>query len=58
MASSDDGFADGDDPRHGLAVCQDCQSVQPVEVDADGEIRTVGNPNCGCGSNEFRLIEE
>lgn len=57
MASSDDGFPDRDDPRHGLAVCEDCQSVQPVEVDAAGEIRTVGNPTCRCGNNEFRLLD-
>ena len=57
MASSDDGIPGGDDPKHGLAVCEDCQSVQPVEVAQGGEIRTVGNPNCRCGNNEFKLID-
>ncbi|QLD87546.1 hypothetical protein HWV07_00245 [Natronomonas salina] len=50
-------MASSDDPRHGLAVCEECESVQPVEVDPSGEIRTVGNPSCRCGSNEFRLLE-
>lgn len=50
-------MSSSDDPRHGLAVCEECQSVQPVEVGPDGAIRTVGNPNCRCGSNEFRLLE-
>ena len=58
MASSDDGFAENDGPRHGLAICENCRSVQPVEVDAAGEIRTVGNPNCRCGDNEFRLVDQ
>lgn len=57
MASSDDGMAGSDDPKHGLAVCEDCQSVQPVEVRPAGDIRAVGNPNCRCGNNEFRLLD-
>lgn len=50
-------MASSDDSRHGLAVCEDCESVQPVEVEPGGDIRTVGNPSCRCGSNEFRLLE-
>lgn len=46
-----------DDKRHGLAVCEDCDSVQPVEVRSNGELYTVGNPNCHCGNNNFRLLE-
>ena len=57
MASSDDGLPGGDDSKHGLAVCAECQSVQPVEVSSGGEIQTVGNPTCRCGRNEFELID-
>jgi len=51
-------MASSDDPRYGLAVCEDCESVQPVQVAPGGTLQTVGNPNCECGNNEFRLLEE
>lgn len=50
-------MASSDKEEHGLAVCEDCQSVQPVEVGPGGDLRTVGNPNCKCGRNEFRLLD-
>lgn len=43
--------------RHGIAVCEECETIQPVEVRPDDEIRAMGNPVCECGSNEFRLME-
>lgn len=42
--------------RHGIAKCRDCETIQPVEVGPDEELATLGNPNCQCGKNEFRLI--
>jgi hypothetical protein len=50
-------MASSDEARHGLAVCEDCESVQPVEVGPGGEIRTVGNPKCRCGANAFRVLD-
>lgn len=43
--------------RHGIAKCEDCDTIQPVEVGPDDELRAMGNPNCECGSNAFRLME-
>ena len=43
--------------NHGIAVCEDCGAIQPVEVHPDGDIRTMGNPICECGSNRFSLVE-
>lgn len=51
-------MASSEDVRHGLAVCEDCQSVQPVAVMPDDQLQTVGNPNCRCGNNSFRLLNE
>ena len=42
---------------HGIAVCEDCDAIQPVEVRPDGDIRAMGNPTCECGSNRFSLVE-
>ncbi|MFQ3320397.1 MAG: hypothetical protein ACI8UR_001886 [Natronomonas sp.] len=50
-------MSSSDERQHGLAVCDDCESVQPVEVRSGGEIRSIGNPNCNCGNNNFRLLE-
>lgn len=50
-------MASSEEARHGLAVCEDCDSVQPVEVRPDEGIRAMGNPTCECGNNHFRLIE-
>ena len=43
--------------NHGIAVCEDCEAIQPVEVHPDGDIRTMGNPTCECGGNRFSLLE-
>ena len=45
------------DVRHGIAKCQNCETIQPVEVRGNDELAALGNPNCECGSNEFRLME-
>jgi hypothetical protein len=42
---------------HGIAVCEGCGAIQPVEVHPDGDIRAVGNPTCECGGNRFSLVE-
>jgi hypothetical protein len=46
-----------DESRHGIGICENCDSIQPVEVRPGGSVHAVGNPNCQCGSNEFRLVE-
>ena len=43
--------------RHGIARCENCGTIQPVEVRAEEDLSALGNPNCECGSNAFRLIE-
>ena len=43
--------------NHGIAVCEDCEAIQPVEVRSGGDIRAMGNPTCECGSNRFSLVE-
>ena len=43
--------------RHGIARCEHCGAIQPVEVRPDEDLSTLGNPTCECGSNAFRLIE-
>ena len=42
---------------HGIAVCEGCGAIQPVEVHPDDDIRAVGNPTCECGGNRFSLVE-
>ena len=43
--------------RHGIARCEHCGAIQPVEVRPDEDLSALGNPTCECGSNAFRLIE-
>jgi hypothetical protein len=43
--------------RHGIAKCEDCETIQPVEVRPDEELAALGNPNCECGGNAFRLMD-
>jgi len=43
--------------RHGIGKCQQCETIQPVEVRPDEGLAAFGNPNCACGSNEFELVE-
>ena len=46
-----------EEARHGVGVCEDCGTIQPVEVRPDDGIRATGNPVCECGSNRFSLVE-
>lgn len=50
-------MASSEETTHGLAMCEDCESVQPVEITPDGGILARGNPSCECGNNNFRLLE-
>ncbi|WP_254837912.1 hypothetical protein [Natronomonas marina] len=50
-------MSSSEEVRHGIAVCENCDAIQPVEVRPDGELEAMGNPNCRCGSNQFRLVE-
>ena len=50
-------MASSKEVRHGIAVCEDCETIQPVKLRPDDGIRATGNPNCECGKNEFRLVE-
>jgi hypothetical protein len=43
--------------RHGIAKCEECGTIQPVEVRPNDELAALGNPTCECGSNEFHLME-
>jgi len=35
-----------EEARHGVGVCEDCGTIQPVEVRPDDGIRATGNPVC------------
>jgi hypothetical protein len=50
-------MAGSEETTHGLAMCEDCGSVQPVEITPDEGILARGNPSCECGNNNFRLLE-
>ena len=50
-------MSETEEASHGIAVCEDCEAIQPVEVRPDGDIRAMGNPTCECGSNRFSLVE-
>lgn len=50
-------MASSDETRHGLAVCDACEAVQPVVIRPGEGLRALGNPNCRCGKNEFRLLD-
>jgi hypothetical protein len=43
--------------RHGIARCENCETIQPVEVRAEEDLSALGNPTCECGTNAFRLME-
>jgi hypothetical protein len=50
-------MSSSDEPRRGIAVCADCETIRPVEIRAGDEIRALGDSNCTCGTNAFELIE-
>ena len=47
-----------EEASYGVGVCEDCGTIQPVEVRPDDGIRATGNPVCECGSNRFSLVEQ
>jgi Fe2+ or Zn2+ uptake regulation protein len=50
-------MATGEKVQHGIAVCNNCGTIQPVEVCPEEGIRAMGNPACECGDNDFRMVE-
>jgi len=50
-------MATGEKVQHGIAVCNNCGTIQPVEVRPEEGIRAMGNPACECGDNDFRMVE-
>lgn len=49
-------MSSSDEAKRGIAVCDDCEAIRPVEIRADDEFRALGDGECNCGSNRFRLL--
>lgn len=50
-------MSSSDEPQRGIAVCDDCETIRPVEIQAGGEVRPLGDSTCTCGKNDFRVLE-
>jgi hypothetical protein len=50
-------MSSSNESRSGIAVCEDCGTIRPVEIRAGGKVRALGDSNCTCGKNDFRVLE-
>ena len=50
-------MASAENKERAVVVCEHCESIYPVYVLPDGDIRLIGAANCSCGNEEFRLLE-
>lgn len=43
--------------QRGVAMCENCGAICPVEIGPDETLRLIGRVNCFCGDREFQLLE-